>query len=156
MNTRTISLAALVLASGALAAGCGSSDSSTSSSSSSTTAALSKAEFIKQADAICTKGNQAINAAQKKAFGPGKPSKSQVEQFVNDALIPSIQTQISGVKALPAPAGDEATVTKMLDDSQAALDKAKQDPSALLSGGGPFAQANQELKAYGLKVCGQS
>ena len=151
MSMRSIPILALAIASAAIAAGCGSSSSDTSS----TTAALSKPEFIKQADAICTKGNKAEAAAQKKAFGSGQPSQKEFEQFVSATLIPSVQGQISGVEALTPPAGDEATVKKMLDDSQAALDKLKSDPTLILQqNSDPFAQANQELKAYGLKVCG--
>jgi hypothetical protein len=151
MSKRTVPVLAIAVA--AFAAGCGSSSDSTSSS---TTAALTKAEFIQQADAICTKGNKADDAAQKKAFGSGKPTQKEFEQFVTGALIPSVQGQISGVEALTPPAGDEATVKKMLDDSQAALDKLKSDPTLVLQqSSDPFAKSNQELKAYGLKVCGQ-
>ena len=152
MSKLTIPLLAIAIA--AFAAGCGSSSDSTSSTS--TTAALTKSEFIKQADAICTKGNKTVDAAQKKAFGSGKPTQKEFEQFVTDTLVPSVQGQISGVEALTPPAGDEATVKKMLDDSQAAVDKLKNDPTLVLQNSSdPFAKSDQELKAYGLKVCGQ-
>jgi hypothetical protein len=77
-----------------------------------------------------------------------------VHDFATKTLIPNIQEQITAIKALPPPSGDEATVTKITDDAQAALDKGKQDPS-LLTGNGtdPFKQVNKETKAYGLTAC---
>jgi hypothetical protein len=45
-------------------------------------------------------------------------------------------------------------VTKIVDAAQSALDKAKQDPSSIAGNGpGPFAQANQLAKSYGLTAC---
>jgi hypothetical protein len=83
-----------------------------------------------------------------------RPSASQLQDFATKTLIPNIQEQITAIKALPAPSGDQAQVTKIVTDAQAALDKAKQDPSSLTSDGqGPFKQVNQETKAYGLTAC---
>jgi hypothetical protein len=152
-STRGLAFAA-ILSMCLVAAGCGSSNNNNSSTS---TAALTKAEFLKKGNAICKKGNQAINKAAQQTFGPRngpKPSQSQVNDFATKTLIPNIQEQITAIKALPPPSGDEAKVTKITDDAQAALDKAKQDPS-LLTGNGPdpFKQVNVETKAYGLTAC---
>jgi hypothetical protein len=134
------------------AAGCGSSSSSTSNS---TSAALSKPEFIAKADAFCKQGDQAINKAGNKIFSGGKPSKSQITQFMTSTVIPTIQTEVDSIKSLTPPAGDEDQINKLLTDVQSALDKAKQNPELMASNNsGVFAQANKEAKAYGLKVCG--
>jgi Flp pilus assembly protein TadD len=149
--TRGIALAAslaLVL----VVAGCGS-----SSKSNSTTPALTKAEFLKKGNAICKKGTQQINQAANKAFpkSKGKPSQAQMTKFATDTIIPSVQTQISGVKALGAPKGDEAKVKAIVTTAQAALDKGKRDPAILVSNkSDPFAKSNKLTKAYGLKACG--
>jgi hypothetical protein len=151
--TRGIALAAslaLVL----VVAGCGS---SSSSKSNSTTPALTKAEFLKKGNAICKKGTQQINQAANKAFpkSKGKPSEAQMTKFATDTIIPSVQTQISGVKALGAPKGDEAKVKAIVTTAQAALDKGKRDPAILVSNKShPFAKSNKLTKAYGLKACG--
>jgi hypothetical protein len=132
-------------------AGCGGSSSSTTT----TAAALTKSQFLAKGNAICKKGNQAIDKAARQAFSKGqRPSGSQLKDFATKTLIPNIQEQITAIKALPAPSGDQAQVTKIVTDAQAALDKAKQDPSSLTSNGqGPFKQVNQETKAYGLTAC---
>ena len=141
---------ALVVASAAIAVGCGSSD-----SDSTTSEALSKSEFLKQGNAICKQGNQEINAAFNDAFGGGsKPSQDEIDQVVTDTVVPSIQGQIDDLSALTPPSGDEDTVNNILDEAQTALDQVKDDPSAITGKDDPFAQANQDAKAYGLTVCG--
>jgi hypothetical protein len=143
---------AAILSVGLVLAACGSSNNSTS-----TTAALTKPQFLKQGNAICKKGNQQINAASKTAFTSKKPSQAELNKFVNGTLIPAIQGQISGVKALAPPTGDEAKVKAIVDSAQAALDKGKKDPTLFTSNkGDPFAQANKLATAYGLTVCGSS
>ena len=133
-----------------VAAGCG------SSKKTHTTPALTKAEFLKKGNAICKKGNQQINAAAKRAFPAKKrPSRAQVTAFAKDSVIPSVQNQINGVKALGAPPGDQAKVSAIVNTAQAALDKAKKDPIVLTQNGpGPFKKSNQLAKSYGLTVCG--
>lgn len=116
---------------------------------------LSKAEFIKKGDAICTKGNQEINAAAKKAFGNGsQPSKTQIAKFAKDDAIPAIETQISDLRGLAPPKADKAKVKKILDTANAALDKIKADPS-ILAGQQPFEESNKLAGDYGLKACAQ-
>ena len=133
-----------------VAAGCG-------SKSTSTTPKLTKAEFLAKGNAICKKGNEQINLAANKAFpkSKGKPSQAQLIKFATSRIIPSVQSQINGVKALGAPKGDEAKVSAIITTAQAALDRGKQDPALLLSSKrDPFAKSNKLAKAYGLTVCG--
>jgi len=159
-RSRTWGLALVaILTVGLVAAGCGSSN---SSSSTSTAAALTKAEFLKKGNAICNKGNQQINKVAhqtftKKKYPNGPPPKSVQTKFVTGTVIPSVQSQIDGIKALGAPTGDEAQVAAIVDSAQSALDKAKADPTTLLQNNpknDPFAKANQLTKAYGLTACG--
>jgi hypothetical protein len=141
---------------GLVFAACGSSNNSTP-----TTAALTKSQFLKKGNAICSKGNQQINNAAhqtftKKKYPNGQPPKSAVTKFATDTVIPSVQSQIDGIKALGAPAGDEAQVQAIVDAAQSALDKAKADPTILLQNNqknDPFAKANELAKSYGLTAC---
>lgn len=136
----------MVLALALVAAGCGS-----SSSSDSTSAALTKAEYVKQGNAICKKANAKIESAAKEDLGPN-PSKAQVTSFVNDTLGPALDEELSGLHGLTPPSGDEKTVSAMLDEADQALAKVKADPSTITSGN-PFTKANKDAKAYGLTVC---
>jgi hypothetical protein len=143
---------AAILIVGLVLVACGSSN---DNSTTSTTAALSKAAFLKQGNAICTKGNQQVNAAAHKAFPKGgKPTKADEAKFTA-ILIPTVQTEIDGVKALGAPTGDEAKVKAIVVSAQAALDKAKADPTILFQNStDPFAKSNKLTNAYGLTACG--
>lgn len=136
--------AALLLGIGA--AGCGSSDSTDT-----TTTAITKSAFVAQANAICTKGNKVQSAAGAKL---GKnPSQAQFTAYTKDTVIPNIQGQIDSVRALGAPAGDEATVSHMLDLAQADLNKIKADPTLLQDNSDQFANFAKIAHPYGLTAC---
>lgn len=146
------------LAAGLIAAGCGSDDNTDKQSfgtsvGSASTSSLSKAEFIAQAGAICESSNQQLNQAGQ-ALGPN-PTPEEVDSFVSDNLVPSIQQQIDDIGALGAPAGDEQTVTAILDAADSALQQIEADPTLITGNGSdPFAQANQLADDYGLAACG--
>lgn len=148
MKNKTTILVAAALATGMIAAGCGGDD---GSSSSPTSSALTKSEFITQADAICKSGDAAINAA------PQPKSQKQAEAFITSTVVPNVQKQVDQIRALGAPSGDEDQVNAILDSAQQGIDTVTADPSAIASrnGSDPFADANQKAKAYGLEACGQ-
>lgn len=167
MLTKITTLLGLALAAGLLAAGCGDDDDDTTTAATTTTTEagatgatgaatgepLTKAEFIKQADAACTAGDKRIDAAFRD-LGSGQPSDQEIEQVVTDTVVPEIQGEIDAIRALTPPEGDEDEVSAILDAAQEALDEIEQDPSSLQSGN-PFKEANQLGQDYGLKVCGQ-
>jgi hypothetical protein len=143
--------AALVLIVAVAGCGGGSDD-----SSSSTAAALSKEDFLKQGNQICADGNKEIEAASSQVFSSGKPSQDEMDAFVNDTLIPSVQSQVDAIRALGAPEGDEDQVNAILDAAQGAIDEAKADPTLLEGNNDPFAETNKLANAYGLTECGGS
>lgn len=126
-------------------------------SSSDATAAISKAEFLKQGNAICKNGNEQIEKAAEQQFpkDDSKPSQAERIKFATQTVIPTVQHQIDAVKALGAPEGDEAMVETIIAEAQNALNEAKKDPSVLTSNGpGPFASADKFANSYGLTACG--
>jgi hypothetical protein len=129
---------------GLVVAGCGGGDDN-----------LTKAEFIKQADAICKQGNKQINAAAQDVFTTKQePSQAQLKQFATETLIPDVQRQVDGVRALNEPSDDEDQVNAFLDSAQSELDKGKKDPLYLTSDKS-FQKTNQLGKQYGFKVCAE-
>lgn len=131
-------------------AACGGSDDSTT--------ALTKAEFLKQGNAICEKGNQRIGKAAEEEFprSGAKPSQGELEGFVTQTVIPSVQRQLDQIGELTPPAADEEEVEAILSAAQSGLDKAKADPSLLTKEGpGPFEKANELADEYGLTTCGE-
>jgi hypothetical protein len=150
-----------VLAIAAVAAGCGSGGGSTESSSASATAPT-KPEFVKQADAICAAGNTEIEEEfeaflTKNGLGNGEePSKPQAVELSETVLIPNLKAQSAKLRKLTPPSGDESKVSALLDALEEGVEKAEEEPEALLrSSSDPFASANKQADEYGLTVCGR-
>jgi ABC-type glycerol-3-phosphate transport system substrate-binding protein len=153
---RLIMLLAGVVVIAAVVAGCGNSDDS------SDTTALTKQQFIAQADAICKKGNDEIEegfesfAKENDIPKNQEPNDEQGKEIVETVIVPSVDTQSEEIRALGAPSGDEDEITAMLDSLDEGIEEAEEDPESLFdSKSDPFADANKQAKAYGLKVCGE-
>jgi hypothetical protein len=117
---------------------------------------LSKAAFIAQADAICKRGNNALNSV-----APPGTSPAQEKDFMQTRLMPAFRQELTQLRALrPPPTADQAAINKMLDDLQQGLDEFQQNAKADITTA--FAKTPQglkdataEAKAYGLQTCGQ-
>ena len=145
---KALSALALTGASVLLLAACG-------SSGSDTTATITKAAFLKQGNAICANGNKEIDQASKNLGQNGEqPSQAQLEKFVNETVLPSVEKQVAALEALPVPSGDEDQVQAILDAANQGIDQGKQDPTSLTGNSDPFAKASQLANEYGLTECG--
>ena len=140
----------------ALVAGCGSSDDESSTSS------LTKAEFVKQGNAICRNGNTKIESefeefAEKHHLKKNeKPSEPVLEEATETILVPAISSQVEEIRALGTPEGDEGEVDKILSGAEEAVEEAEEDPVAFAEEESPkLTKVNEEARAYGLTVCGE-
>jgi hypothetical protein len=123
-----------------------------------TTEALTKAEFIKQGDAICKKGNLASETeveefAKKNGFKLEEPSKDQAEEVVTEVLVPNLQRQAEELDALGAPKGDEAEIDALIVSLEEATAEFEKDPSSFFKETA-LAKPIRLENAYGFKVCG--
>jgi hypothetical protein len=148
----TAAVAAAVLA--GLVAGCGGGDETTDE-----TVTLTKAEFIKQGDAICKEGNEDNEAeaeefAEKNGFTLEKASDKQLEDAVGEVLVPSLNRQAEEINALGAPEGDEDKVEEIVVALEDATEEIEDDPSLVFEEK-TLEEPNQLADAYGFKVCGQ-
>ena len=128
------------------AAGCGSSEDD----------ALTKEEFIAQADAICKKAHDKFEKDFKAAFaGNPQPSQAQLNEFALSTLVPGVQGEIDDVSALEPPPGDEAEVNAIIDAVQGGVNKIKADPGVLSPKVkfDPQQKGHQLAKEYGMKEC---
>ncbi|HET7590626.1 MAG TPA: hypothetical protein VFK14_10665 [Solirubrobacterales bacterium] len=155
MSKPFIALLAALAAISMIAAGCGGGDSTDSSS-------LTKAEFVKQGNALCAKGNKEINQgfeefAKENGFSEKqKPTKAQMTEVIETVVIPGIRGQVEGIEGLEPPSGEEAKVEAITDAANEALEKGEEDPAVLTSQkAGPFAKADKLASAYGLVKCGE-
>jgi len=141
----------MAVALAAAVAGCGGDD-----DSGSTAAAPTKAQFVKEADAICAKGNEEISAQIKESGIDGEPSEAQLIEVVEEIVIPETAKQGEQISELTPPEGDEETVEEITTALAEGVAEAEEDPAAVTAGGdGPFTEATDLAKAYGLTVCGQ-
>lgn len=147
-----------------VAAGCGGGDDSATGSSGDVTVetgSLSKAEFVKQASAICKKTQEnftgeAAAFVTKTNKEPPKPTETGPEEkLVETILIPNFESQVEEISELGAPSGDEEEVTAFLDSLQAVLDEASEDPQAFIETEGSFGRAPKLAQKYGLTGCAE-
>ena len=155
MNLRLIALIGAVMIIALIAAGCGDSDDDDT-----TTASLTKAEFLKQGNAICSAGNREIEAdfeafAKENNLENKAPSDAQFEEIAESTLIPSVSKQVEELRALGVPSGEEDQVDTLLDNAEEAVEELEEDPGSLSGNEDPFADVNQEARAYGLTACGE-
>jgi hypothetical protein len=151
----------------AVIAGCGGGSDSSSTSGESTSSgdgggsSISKAEFIKKADAICAKGSETANEeaeefAEDNNVDTENPTPEQLEEVVSDVVAPNIQIEAEEIAALGAPQGDEAEVEAIVNSVEEAVSALEGDPSKVGEGESPLAEATKLAKSYGLKNCGEA
>jgi hypothetical protein len=143
----SIAIAGMLIA-GLAVAGCGSSGSS-STKSTATAPAITKAELVAKANAICTTGNGPILAAA--AQLASRPSPTQVASIVEHTYVPSIQAQLTSIKALGVPAGEQAIVARMLKLAEADLNRLKRAPALVATD--VFRGFAKVAHPYGLVAC---
>jgi hypothetical protein len=150
-----IALLAVLAALAMIVVGCGG-----SSDSSESTSSLTKAEFVKQGNAICAKGNKEIQEGfeefEQEVGSQKQPTKAQLTEAIETIVLPGVGKQVEGIKALPAPDGEAAEVEAITDAAEEALEKGEEDPAALTTEkADPFAKANELANEYGLVKCGE-
>jgi hypothetical protein len=139
-------------------AACGDDDDS-GSAATTTTTALTKPEFIREANRICKQQDNKIERASQQFFADApndrEPPPQEVAQFGKKTIFPAIQDQIDRVGALGAPEGDEDQVKAMLDAARSGLANLEANPNQLEKGGAAsaFEEFQKLAGAYGLDAC---
>jgi hypothetical protein len=148
-------LAAVVvggLAVALLVAGCG-------SSSSASDEPLTKAQYVKKANAVCTTYGKRVfaevGAYLKKHPARKTPSEAQSSGVMGSVVLPGLASEVEALKALPAPRGDGAQIEAMLAKLEAGLAEGETDPTHFFSSQkSEFSRGVKLAQAYGLKGCG--
>jgi hypothetical protein len=159
MSRGAIALAAVVTV--LVLAGCG--GGGEAGDSSIAAGSLSKATFIKKADAICTKGNARLQKGfaaylrknKKSIVTLRHPSKADYEGLIGGVLVPNLEWEIEEIRALGAPSGDEAKIEEIFTALEEGIEVAENDPEAVKhSSEAIFGVGSRLAKEYGLVVCG--
>jgi hypothetical protein len=137
-----------------VAAGCGGGG----DDSSTTANAISKAAFVKKADAICQKGSERMAAGFGKYLKKSEvthPSQAVQEKLVVKVLIPSVRQEVKEFQALGAPSGDEDRVAEIVRALEEGVETAEGNREAVTSSSDVvFGIASRLAGEYGLEVCG--
>lgn len=158
MSKRLTALLVAALAIAALVAGCGSGDDSTGTDEA---VVLTKAEFIKQGDAICKKGSERLEDeaneyAEENDIDTSNATKDQQEGVIATVVGPALRQQADEIGELGAPEGKEKEVTEVVEALEAGAQELEDSPGSLLeSDAEPLAKAQKLAIEFGFRVCGQ-
>jgi hypothetical protein len=149
----------IVLLGGLVAVGCGGGGSSTTGEATEPNSSISRAEFVSKGNALCVAGDK-VQEAKVIAFLRARglkeneePSKAVLVEATESVFVPSVQSQIDGLKALGLPSGKEQQVNSTLEGAQEALDRVKEEPELAFAKKDPFHDIAEELHALGLVKC---
>ncbi|HWJ42479.1 MAG TPA: hypothetical protein VNR67_03505 [Solirubrobacterales bacterium] len=144
-------LSALVLG------GCGGGEATTDA----TAPSPSRAEFVKEANAICSEVYAKTNRlySQLAARDGSKVVEAGIDRAAQKIMVPALTKLEARLGALGAPPGDERRVAKMLTALDEGIETAEEHVHTVRGyGGSPFAfkEAYELMWAYGLDRCGLS
>jgi hypothetical protein len=163
----------IALAVVALAAGCGGSSGSTSAGAAGssgagsaaggpvTTSSITKAEFIKRANAICVRGrNRRLRemrqvVAKRPENAGGEYSRELIVDVVREVFAPTMERQVAEFRALGAPAGDAKEVEAIVAAYERAVAAARELRSEKDKGpvDEAIGEAGSLAEKYGFKEC---
>ena len=160
LNTRGAFLLLATVAALILAAGCGSSSNDEVTVQ---TGSLSKAAFIKKADAICeaarteflAKYTTYVKGHKSDIVDPQKQD-AVLGEVLETILAPNIETQITQISELGAPSAYAPEVADFLNALQTRLDKAKENPAGLTTTPTPFVDAENVARRAAMNGCAES
>ena len=118
--------------------------------------APTKAEFVKQADAICQQSNDERIASTEKLFKKynGLPPKAVEEDFIAEEGAPVIREQLEQLSALDPPAGEEDEVDALWSAFEKALKQIEAEPAGAITRGLQiFKEFEQMAIKYGFDEC---
>lgn len=128
------------------AAGCGGGGDSTA-------ATLTKAQFLRQADAICAKTEERQLARMQGFNEP--PGRASEIKLVRVAGLPPLHVQAEELGTLTPPAEMDRQVDVFLAAFETGIEEIEKAPIKLLNiERNPFTESQKLAKALGLKVCG--
>lgn len=138
--------------------GCGGGGSDSSSESSGiAVSSLSKAQFTKRADAICTRDDLLgpISAYMTRREHSGQPGAVLAADAVRKTTVPLLRQQIADIRSLGAPAGGQKQLEAFLSAFQQNVDSLEERQQLTLNPGleNVLLPSRKLALAYGLESC---
>ena len=116
--------------------------------------ALSNADLIAQADAICADYDEQLTTITDEAALDENSSKAEVAQFVSDEIVPLYQDQVDELGALEPNEDDADAYNDIVDTLDSEVQAVADDPEAAIDQDNPFAGATAKAQEFGLEECG--
>jgi hypothetical protein len=127
------------------------------------TGSLSKAEFIKKADAICKAVRTEFTSDYLKFLRVHKAKKFETQstdafltEVVDSVIQPHFESEIQRIGALGAPEDYATEVESYLDALKGELEVGQEDPTKLTEAQAPFGKAIATAEKVGLNGCAES
>jgi hypothetical protein len=115
---------------------------------------LTKAEYVKQADAICAERKDDWDAAmasyrkeaeEKNAVGNTKVERELAEGVLQDEMLPALENQLESLEDLGQPEGKEKEAEKMVTSLAKDVESIEAPGDVLQAGFGDFEEAAKDL-----------
>ena len=110
--------------------GCGSS----SDDGEVTESSITKAEFVKQAEAACEKGEKQVETSfntylkENKDALEQEATKAQFADVLETVLVPAIEQEIEDIREIGSPSGEVDQIQAIIDALEEGLEKSQADP----------------------------
>jgi hypothetical protein len=117
---------------------------------------LTKVEFLRRTDEICHSTEARIEAAADDLVTSRRdPAPAEVERIALSLVVPALETEVTAIRALGPPPGDEREVEAILEATEQGIAAIEADPRGLLDGvPAPLRRAQDLAAAYGSQQCG--
>lgn len=155
MSKGIVGILGCLLLMAAIVSGCGGGDGDGSSAAT----ALTKAEYIKQGDAICEKARQKKIAGLKTALaeiaasGAEKLTTSDQEELLEEYVLPPFSRMSQELAALEGPSDPKAAAVPMT--FQKVIKELQANPEIVSTKPNAFVEADEVAGEYGFKVCNE-
>jgi hypothetical protein len=116
---------------------------------------VSKAAFVKRANALCLRNsNQRQKALGASPLNPAKHklSNAQLETVMLTLILPRVENMVAQLARLRPPDGEEASVGNVVRAFETAITRSRKEPLKAIEGG-VFEGADEAAIAYGLNYC---
>jgi precorrin-2 methylase len=145
----TLGLVAAVAALSALGIGCGGGGEETASAN------ITKAEFLKQASAVCAERKKEWNSIAYASLKEHKEEGNELtpkeaNKLLDETLFPLMEEEQEKLERLEVPAGDEAQIQKMFQTRAKSLEEVESGGVTALGDPATFGKFWREAQAYGL------
>ena len=146
-------------ASACLLAGCGGSDDPGTTTAPVEPAAISRTEFLRQANEICFSTRTQIEAAVDDLVvgreGLREAEPKETARVVTRVVVPALESNVEAICAIGAPEGDEGEIARILETTRRGIAELRTDPAGVLDRPPPaLRDAGRLARDYGAERCG--